>query len=64
MQKRQVPEKYSIDEEDLRKYLIEKEQTDEELWKKIQEKAKGEKQTRLYQIEGFACQKGSIYLTA
>lgn len=32
--------KYPVDEEGLKKYLIEKEEVDEELWRKIQEKAR------------------------
>ena len=36
-----VSEKYPIDKEGLKKYLIEKEKVDEELWKKIRQKAKG-----------------------
>jgi len=39
-------EKYQIDEERLKKYLIQKERVDEELWKKIQGKAIGKENDR------------------
>lgn len=51
MQNRQVSEKYPINEESLKKHLIEKEQTDEELWMRIQEKAKGKLAEREAAIE-------------
>ena len=46
MQNKQTSKKYPIDEESLGKYLIHKEQVNEELWEKIKEKAKGKKEER------------------
>ena len=46
MQIKQSSEKYQIDEEALRNYLIEKEKVDELLWKRIKEKSNGDEEER------------------
>lgn len=46
LQNKATTGKYQIDEETLKKYLIEKEQVDEKLWGKIQGKAKGKERDR------------------
>lgn len=46
MQNKQIRGEYPIDEESLKKFLIEKEKVDEELWEKIKKNAKGNREER------------------